>query len=214
MNIFNITIPHRAYQGPSSPPQHAILRFCASFILVFARELTLGRSGIISAKFICRKDSHYMSDKKHTIKKQFVEVGETVKPDPGELSTSSAPGSITVTSSATATAISVAPDYGALWTKLGSEFTGLDDRVVQGLIDETITWKRAGIPIAEEIAQISYGGSPEMKLDPKQVFKSFARAEQDRRKTRHELRLKNRDIVAAFLGGGALVALIAWLSSS
>ncbi len=158
-----------------------------------------------------------MSEKKHIIKKEFVPDNgagnHKVDIPSGGLSSMSASTAITVTSSATLTAVSVAPDYGQLWSKLGAEFTSLDDRVVQGLADETITWKRAGIPLAEEIAQISYGGSPEMRLDPQKVFRSFALSEQDRRKSKHQTRLKNREVIAAFLGGGVLVALIAWLAS-
>lgn len=95
--------------------------------------------------------------------------------------------------------------------KLGAEFSELDDRVLKGLSDQTIKWKRAGIPIAEEIAQITYAGSPSQHLDPQQVFKSFADSEQQRRKWKRESRLEKQKAWLTFFGGAGVASVLIWL---
>jgi hypothetical protein len=120
--------------------------------------------------------------------------------------------SVSIVSSARATATSVAPEYGELWSKLDAEIRNLSDPVLTGLSEQTITWKRAGIEISEEIAQITYGGSPEMQLKPSDVFKSFANSELDRRRSRkyavHKWIGHLIALVVGLLSGGVLSRLL------
>jgi hypothetical protein len=113
-------------------------------------------------------------------------------------------------SSATYTAVAVAPDHGELWIQLDAEMKALSDPVLQGLINGSIPWKRAGIAIAEEIAQIPHDGSPGQQINPSEVFRDFATAELDRRRQGRENLIKWAGIVFGFLGGNLSGALLVW----